>query len=163
MLLHDKSGTRLVIGWREWVSLPTLHLPVIKAKVDTGAKTSSLHALDIETFSEKGITRVRFTVLPLQGRRDVRVVCTADVVDHRVVSDSGGHREKRYVIEAPVVLGGYEFPIEITLANRDTMSFRMLFGRSAMTSFLVEPNQSFLLGQPHSPAAAYRKINRKRL
>jgi len=148
------DATRLLIGWREWVALPRLKLPALKAKVDTGARTSSLHAFKIETYSERGTLKVRFRVHPLQRRSDIVVICEAPVVDHRVVSDSGGHRERRYVIESQLELGGLSWPIEITLANRETMSFRMLLGRSAMSRLLLDPTQSYLLGHlPHTTAA----------
>src|SRR4051812_12832259 len=94
------NTSRIVIGWREWVGLPELGLPVIKAKVDTGARTSSLHAFEVEPFERGGILFVRFRVHPLSNRQDIVVTCEARIVDHRVVSDSSGRREKRYVIES---------------------------------------------------------------
>lgn len=139
-----------VIGWREWVSLPDLGIAWIKAKVDTGARTSAIHAFEVEEFFDAGRKMVRFSLHPLQKRDDIVQTCTAPVVDERVVSDSGGHREKRYVIETPVRLGDREWPIEITLTNRDTMLFRMLLGRTAMEGrYLVKPESSFLFGQPN--------------
>jgi hypothetical protein len=149
------TSERLVIGWREWVALPKLQLPAIKAKVDTGAKTSSLHAFEIHAFQDRGELKVRFKVHPLQGRRDVVVTCVAPVVDYRTVSDSGGHREKRYVIETELAIGELRLPIEITLANRETMSHRMLLGRSAMQAFMIEPSHSYLLGKPAKIKSQY--------
>jgi hypothetical protein len=146
---------RLLIGWREWISLPKLKIPVMKAKVDTGAKTSSLHAFRIETYTERGIAMVRFHVHPVQRREDLVVVCHAPIIDYRVVSDSGGHRESRYVIETGLSIGGLSWPIEVTLANRETMNFRFLLGRSAMTHFLLDPSKSFLLGAPEKRLAKY--------
>lgn len=161
MKLND--ATRLLIGWREFLALPRLGLPVLKAKVDTGARTSSLHAIKIETFHEYGTLKVRFRVHPVQRRSDIVVVCEAPVIDHRMVSDSGGHRELRYVIKTPLDIDGHSWPIEITLANRSTMSFRMLLGRSALTHVLIDPTQSYLLGRPEKIAGAYnQKVGKKK-
>lgn len=163
LMINEDENSRLIIGWREWISMPSLGIPWIKAKVDTGAKTSALHAFGLSPFVDRGQLRVRFFVHPIQKRNDIKIECFADVIDHRFVSDSGGHREKRYVIEVPVIVGGFEYPMELTLANRDTMAFRMLFGRSAMTGFLLDPAKSFLLGRPKAPSRAYKKAPRKKL
>jgi hypothetical protein len=133
------------IGWREWVSLPELGIYKIKAKVDTGARTSALHAFSLELFKENNKDRIRFDIHPLQHNTVKMVTCIADVVDLRWVSDSGGHREERYVIHTPVVMGEDIWPIEITLTERDTMLFRMLLGRSAIRQrFVVNPARSFI-------------------
>lgn len=138
------------IGWREWVSLPQLDIKRVKAKVDTGARTSTLHAFAVETFRAGGRQRVRFSLHPIQRNVDKVVECTADVHDIRWVSDSGGHREKRVVILTEVCLGGYCWPIELTLTNRDSMQFRMLLGRTAMNGrFVVDPEKSYLIGKLH--------------
>lgn len=134
-----------MVGWREWVSLPELGIEKIKAKVDTGARTSALHAFSLKPFKENGRERIRFDIHPLQHNTDKIVTCTADIIDLRWVSDSGGHREERYVVHTPVIVGDLSWPIEITLTERDTMLFRMLLGRSAIRKrFLVNPARSFL-------------------
>lgn len=139
---------RILLGWREWVALPSLGINAVKAKVDTGARTSALHVFALESYTHNGRHCVRFGIHPVQKRTDIEVVCNADVVDKRWITDSGGHREERYVIVAPVCLGGKEWPIEITLTNRETMLFRMLLGRTALyNGVLVDPQQSYLTGR----------------
>lgn len=140
-----KKSEKPVIGWREWIALPELGIQKIKAKIDTGAKTSSLHAFKVETYRDKGVLRVRFLVHPLQNNEQDVVECSAEVLDRRVVRDSGGHEEKRYVISSQVVLGKESWPAQFTLTNRDTMAFRLLLGREALENrFVVDPAQSFL-------------------
>lgn len=139
---------KMEIGWREWLALPELDVPAIKVKVDTGARTSALHACSIEPFSRAGQDYVRFRLHPLQRRTDVERVCEALVKDRRIITDSGGRRERRYIIETPICYGGVEWPIEITLTNRGTMQFRMLLGRTAMADrLIVDPAASFLGGR----------------
>jgi hypothetical protein len=142
------SSEKTVIGWREWVCLPELGIDHIKAKIDTGARTSALHAFSLETGRDKGVRCVHFGVHPLQRNVDEIVRCVAPIVDERNVRDSGGHREWRYVIETPLALGGRQWPVEITLTSRDTMLFRMLVGRTAMSVLRVDPTASFLTGRP---------------
>lgn len=148
-----------ILGWREWVALPRLNVPAIKAKVDTGARTSALHAFRVEEFRENGIRQVRFTIHPYQRRSDLEVVCVAPVVDERWVSDSGGHREMRLVILTDVQVGDRIWPIEMTLTNRDNMGFRMLLGRCALLgSFLVDPQLSYVSRE--RPRLIARRIQR---
>lgn len=137
----------LTIGWREWLALPELQIPAIKAKIDTGARTSALHAFFVEPFKKDGIQMVRFGVHPLQKRLDLEIVCEAPVKDYRSVSDSGGHREMRYVIETDICFGDRTLRAELTLTNRDNMRFRMLLGRTAMAEMSVLPDKSYLTGR----------------
>lgn len=154
--------TPIFVGWREWIALPGLGVPGVKAKIDTGARTSALHATAIERFSYDGRERVRFWVHPLQDRPrlplrpDVLLPCAADVVDARVVTPSSGHKEHRLVIRTPIRLGGREADIEITLTDRADMRFRMLLGRQALTALglCVDPSRSYLLGR--RPKKLYR-------
>ena len=131
----------LAIGWREWAAMPKLGLPAIKAKIDTGARTSALHAFRVETFGPEDNPRVRFWVHPVEGREDIEVKCTAKVVDRRQVVSSNGESELRYIISTPIRIGEREWPIEISLCNRETMTHRMLIGRTALESIeaVVKP------------------------
>lgn len=139
----DKTST--IIGFREWITLPFLNLVAIKAKIDTGAKTSSLHAFDIFLKKRKGKTYVNFKVHPIQGIFSEVVECTAILRDRRFVTDSGGHRELRYVIRTTMAIGVVKKKIELTLTNRETMKYRMLIGREALSQFYIDPSQSYLL------------------
>jgi ribosomal protein S6--L-glutamate ligase len=133
-----------ILGWEEWIALPELGLPAIKAKVDTGARTSALHAVFVEPFGPKRAPKVRFGVHPIPRRADIEIVCTAPVVDRREIRSSNGEREERYVISTPLRIGDREWPIEVTLTNRDTMVYRMLLGRQAIIEgVLVDPSASF--------------------
>jgi len=133
------------IGWREWVSLPDLAIAKIKAKIDTGARTSALHAFSLNPFSENGQDKITFEIHPLQHNKNEIITCTADVIDRREVTDSGGHTEERFVIITPICIAGQAWPIEITLTERENMLFRMLLGRSALRKhFVVNPARSFV-------------------
>lgn len=144
----DSTMAANILGWREWVSLPELGLSHIKAKVDTGARTSALHAFSLSTFQDNGVLMVRFSIHPLQKRNDIQQQCVAEVIDRRLVSDSGGHKEERLIIRTPVRLGEDEWPIEISLTKRDNMRFRMLLGRTAVRGrYLVDAKASYLVGK----------------
>ncbi len=137
-----------MVGWREWLVLPTLGIDRIKAKIDTGARTSALHAFSVVDFQRNGRQWVRFGIHPDQYSTETEIFCESPVHDVRVVADSGGHREERYVIIADVQAGAMCFPVEMSLTSRDTMRFRMLLGRTAMRRrFMVDPSRSFLLGR----------------
>lgn len=136
----------MLIGWREWVGLPEIGIPAVKAKIDTGARTSCIHAYDISPITRDDTLYVQFKVQPIQRRNDIVRSCEAKVVDRRYVTDSGGHHELRYVISTDLEIGGKRWPIEVTLKNRDSMMFRMLLGRTAMEHYLVvDPAKSFQL------------------
>lgn len=144
-----KKNSKKIIGWKEWFELPCLELPAIKGKIDTGAKTSSLHAFNIESFYLEDVEYVRFDVHPLQKNKRLTRSCLARVVDHRMVSDSGGKKEKRFVIKSDLKIGEHTIRIELTLANRDSMAFRMLLGREAVkqAKMIVDVSKSFAQGE----------------
>jgi hypothetical protein len=138
-----------LIGWREWIALPELGVPAIKAKVDTGARSSALHAFALETFRRRGREWVRFEVHPIQRSERAARTVEALVVDHRKVRSSGGHEQVRPVILTEIELLGGRWPIELTLTRRDVMGFRMLLGRQAVRGrFLVHPGRSWYNGKP---------------
>jgi len=138
-----------LIGWREVIALPQLNIPEIKAKIDTGARSSALHAYDLEQYSEAGEMMIRFWVHPYQKNTQYSIQGEAKLLEMRNVRNSGGVSQSRPVIETVVKLGEKEWSIELTLTNRDVMGFRMLLGRQAVRNqFLVDPGQSFLLSSP---------------
>ena len=139
---------KTIIGWRECVELPSLEVGAIKAKIDTGARTSALHAFDIKRFKKGDVAWVRFTLHPLKKKRRPQVECEAKVVGVRTVTSSNGAREKRIFISTHAQLGPYKFPIEISLTNRDEMGYRMLLGRQALKRrFIVDSGISYTFGK----------------
>lgn len=139
-----------MLGWREWVALPEFGITQLKAKIDTGARSSALHTVDMEPYQLDGKNWLMFTVETKQKQTGQLIECHAPIKDRRVVSDSGGHKQRRYVIETSLVFGQYIIQSEITLTNRDSMRFRMLLGRTAMNKvFIIDPNASYLQGKPN--------------
>lgn len=151
----------LTFGWEEWVSLPDLGLPAIKAKIDTGARTSALHAHDIEIFGPAKTPKVRFNVHPIAGRQDVAITCSAPLIDRREITSSNGEAEQRYVITTNISVAGQSWPIDITLTNREQMSSRMLLGRQALVDHIsITPTEKRL--QPELSYDAYHSAALKR-
>jgi hypothetical protein len=154
------APSNTIVGWREWVSLPGLGVPWIKAKVYTGARTSALHAFDLEEVERDGERWVRYSVHPWQGSDEDAVACESRVVDRREVRSSSGHAEERYVVQLDISMGGQVVDAEVTLSKRDEMGFRMLVGREALCQgFLVDPSGSYLGGRPKP---SVRRRNRGR-
>ena len=138
-----------VAGWREWLSLPGLQVPWIKAKLDTGARTSAVHAFDLEELQRDGETWVRYSVHPWQRSHDDAVVTESPVLDRREIRSSSGHADERYVVSMQLGLVGRQVTAEVSLSSRDEMGFRMLVGREALQQgFLVDSSASYLGGRP---------------
>lgn len=136
-IVNDK----LLIGRNEWCALPDLHLPAIKAKIDTGAKTSALHAFNIQPIQKNHKPFVQFDMHPLQGNDEIVVSCTAPLIDERHIMSSSGHIEHRWVILTAVVIADTQWEIEISLSNRDPLRYRLLLGREALNGrVLIDPN-----------------------
>lgn len=141
-----------VIGWREWVALPDLGVPPLRAKIDTGARTAALHAFGLETFDRDGVTYARFAVHPEHKRPGLAFVTEAPVVDERTVKSSSGTAEERLVIATKIAIGKHVFGAEITLTRRDEMGLPMLLGRQTIRRrFLVDAGRSYLIGEPPAP------------
>ena len=158
--MTEPNHSSTIAGWREWVSLPGIGVPWIKAKLDTGARTSSLHAFDIEEYHRDGEPWVRFMVHPWQRSAEDAIVTGLPVHDRRLVRSSSGHEHERIVVLMDVTLVGRTVTAEMTLSNRDEMGFRMLIGREALRQgFLVDPGRSYLGGRPRR---AVRRKNRGR-
>ncbi|PYF82412.1 MULTISPECIES: RimK/LysX family protein [Marinomonas] len=145
--MNQQNDPKIVIGCEEWCAFPSLNIPAIKARVDSGAKTSSMHALHIERFTRNDEHWVRFEVHPIQKNRKTTVHCEAQLVDQRVIKSSSGDKESRPVIRVPLTLGDKTWEAEVTLTNRDTMGYRMLLGREAMNGrVLIDPEGLCLQG-----------------
>jgi hypothetical protein len=154
MTVRRESDALVVIGWREWVGLPDLGLTTLKAKVDTGARTSALHAHVLE----RSVSRVRFTVCPDQHDTSVKVTAEADLVDERLVRSSSGETELRLVVRTALLLGGQRFDAEFTLTDRALLGFRVLLGREALRRrFVVDPGSSYRCGGRRTRFAARRQ------
>lgn len=161
-MAKDRKSDLQVIGWREWVGLPDLGIERIKAKVDTGARSSSLHAFDVQEIERQGEKWVRFKIHPVQRKSDWFVLAEAAILDYRSVRSSSGRVSLRPVIKTRIRLLGVVWPIELTLANRDEMGFRMLLGRQAFRRrFLVDGGRSFCGGRPERPKRK-RPMKRRR-
>jgi len=144
-----KRAEQTTVGWREWVSLPELGIPAVKAKMDTGARTSSLHAFNVRAFERDGRAMVRFEVHPIQRDSKTSIRVEAELIGTRVVRSSSGHSQRRHVIETVIEICGKSVRAEVTLTRRDVMGFRMLIGRKALAgAFVVDPNRSFIGGWP---------------
>ncbi len=153
----------VVLGWREWAALPDLGVRAIKAKLDTGARTSSLHAFKMKAFTRDGVPMVRFEVHPVQRSAAATVLVEVEVHDERTVRNSGGNVELRPVILTTVEVGGVSWPIELTLTRRDEMGFRMLLGRQALRGrALVDPARSFYAGGSTPSRGTLSKARRRR-
>lgn len=139
----------MIVGWREWVSLPDLGIKSIKSKMDTGARTSTLHTYFIEQIEASEKPMVRFGVHPMQKSDKNGIICTADIIDQRRIVDSGGHSELRYIIRTSILIGDQKWPIDLSLTNREQMRFRLLIGRTALSDrLIIDPQVSFTLGRP---------------
>ncbi|MGK7948208.1 MAG: ATP-dependent zinc protease [Xenococcaceae cyanobacterium] len=139
-----------IIGWREIIALPDLGIERIKAKIDTGARSSALHAFNVEKFYQGEQEMIRFQVHPQQRDTQLTISTEAKLLDYREVRNSGGKAQLRPAILTNVELGGQQWEIELTLTNRDVMGFRMLLGRQAVRDrFLVDPGKSYI--QSHQP------------
>ncbi len=138
----------LIVGWKEWVALPELNLPAIKAKIDTGAATSSLHAYDIKYVSIKGVPYVRYNLHPVQKNKKITRSCLSQLFGKRSVKSSSGQVRMRPVIKVTLKIGIFEWEIELNLTNRDSMGMRMLIGRQALSGrILVNSGHKFLHGK----------------
>lgn len=140
--------TELKIGWKEWVSLPDLQIPAIKAKVDTGARTSALHASRITVFTKPSGRWVRYFVRPLRKNPEIEIACESKLLDRRDIKNSGGQVESRYVIETTVVIGEAMWSATLSLTSRDDMLFRMLLGRTTLNDkVIIYPGEKYLAGK----------------
>lgn len=148
MQAEKHQGEKILVGWQEWCALPKFGIPAIKAKIDTGAKTSAIHAFDIKPFTRQGYLHVHFALCPLQADQELIKVCSAEVVDQRWVMSSNGHKENRYVIQTPITIAEKSWVIELTLSDRDPLKFRLLLGRAALADrVIIDPSRRLCLGK----------------
>ena len=146
------SQAGFIVGFEEWISLPELGVPALKAKFDTGARTSALHATALEPITRSGVDHLNFTVQPVPRHPEIRILCRAPLLGQRIVTSSNGEKEARYVISTGLNIGPQRWPIELTLTDRGSMRYRMLIGRQAMpTGLLIDPSSSF-----HQPRLSFR-------
>ncbi len=147
---QKKAKQLSVIGWREILSLPELNVARIKAKIDTGARTSALHAFNCQEFKQDDKTMIRFGIHPLQRDSKQTILAEAELLEYRKITNSGGYAQTRPVILTTVKLGEHQWQVELTLTNRDVMGFRMLLGRQALKGrFSIDPGKSFLQSSRH--------------
>ncbi len=147
-LIYQKRLNKqsVAVGWREWCALPSLGVPLIKAKIDTGARTSAIHAFDITPFKRGGKSWVKFYLHPIQGNNSIIVGCVAEVIDQRSIMSSNGQKEHRYVIQTALQFAEQQWNIELTLSNRDPLRFRILLGRAALQGrTIIDPAHSYLV------------------
>lgn len=156
--MSETTHSNTLAGWREWVQLPSVGIPWIKAKLDTGAQTSAIHAFDIEVVDRDGTDWVRFTVRPWQRSLEDTTVVECPLLDRRTVRSSNGQSQERYVVRMRVMLAGREVDAEVTLANRDQMGFRMLIGREVLAQGIDVRSSTSYLG-PRAPRPV-RRVNR---
>ncbi len=158
-MIQKKKPSLPVIGWREWVALPDFGIKTIKVKVDSGARSSSLHAFDVKIFDREGVQWVRFKVHPIQRSNDQTVVVEARILEFRSVRSSSGIAKMRPVIVTEIELLGERWSLELTLASRDNMGFRMLLGREAFRGrFLVDGGKSYYGGRPKGKKKTSRRL-----
>ncbi len=164
-LIKKKKPPKTVIGWKEWCAFPDLGLPAVRAKTDTGARTTALHAYDIIPFKKGGVAYVRFKVHPLHKTKLVIKSCSAPMVDERIIISSNGKRELRPVIRTELRMGEIVFTTEVTLTGRHEMNFRMLLGRRAMRAgrLTVDPSRSYLLGKVPKAENLYKNSRKKKV
>lgn len=163
MTASGDKPAKVAVGWREWIALPELGIAAIKPKIDTGARSSSLHAFNMETFDRGGAVWVRFDIHPLQRDVAVSVRAEARVIEYRHVRSSSGHQTLRPVIRTAMSLGGRRWNVELTLAARDEMGFRMLLGREAVRGrFVVDPGRSYLLGKSPTRKPTMKKTTKRK-
>ncbi|WP_343986523.1 ATP-dependent zinc protease family protein [Kangiella japonica] len=134
----------MTVGWKEEAKLSELNIDPIKVKVDTGAKTSSLHAFDIQSFEEGGVTYVKFKTCPYKRHPKQTIKCKCEVIDYRKIKSSNGQTQLRYVIRTPITIGNKTWDIDVTLADRKKMRYKMLLGREAMKNIIVSPHEAYI-------------------